>query len=112
MENNVNKETYISIITSIVSVAASQVDGVASISNEAGSIMSRLSLKNKNKSIEVEITPNNQVIISLSINAYYGYQVPSLSCELQDLIVKEVERTTFYTVKAVNVNVVGVVIPS
>lgn len=112
MDSNVKKDTYISIITSTVSVAASRVSGVASISSEAGSIMNRLNLSNSNKSIEVEINQNNLVTITISINAYYGYKIPTLTCELQELIKAEVEKTTFYKVKAVNVNIVGVVFPS
>lgn len=109
---NFNQDTYINIIKSIASVAASQVDGVASISHEAGSILNRLNFKNKNSAIEVEIIGELQVIISLSINAYYGYRVPQITCELQDLIKNEVEKTTFYKVKSVNVHVVGIVFPS
>lgn len=112
MESNVNRDTYISIINSIVSVAASAVDGVASISSEAGSIVDKLNLRKKNQSIEIEITPSDQVVISVDVNAYYGYKIPLLTCELQEMIKNEVEKTTFYKVKAINVNIVGVVFPA
>lgn len=109
MENNVNQETYANIITSVVSVAASRVAGIASISNESGSIMNKLQFKNKSKSIEVEITASNQVIITLSCNIYLGYRVPEVAAEVQEAIKLEVQKTTNYTIKSINVNVVGVV---
>lgn len=108
---NVNKNTYINIITSIVSMASSQVDGVASVSCEAGSLMNRIRSKNQ-RVIDIDITESNQVIISLSINVYNGYSVPKLVCELQEIIKQEVEKATFYKVKSVNVTVIGVVFPS
>lgn len=109
--SNVKKDTYINIITSIVSMASSQVDGVASVSSEAGSLMNRIRAKNQ-RAIDIDITPSNQVVISLSINVYSGYSVPKLSCALQDFIKQEVEKATFYKVKSVNITVIGVVFPS
>lgn len=112
MENNVNQETYSNIITSVVSVAASRVAGIASISNESGSIMSKLHFKNKSKSIEVEITSAGQVIITLSCNVYFGFRVPDVAAELQDTIKAEIEKATNYKIKSININVVGVVFPT
>lgn len=112
MDNNVNQDTYASIITSVVSVAATRVAGVASISNESGSSMNKLRFKNKNKSIEVEITAANQVVITLSCNIHFGYKVPEVAAELQETIRLEVESTTNYKIKSININIVGVVFPT
>lgn len=114
MENNsvdVKKDTYINIITSIVGMASSKVDGVASVSNEAGSLMNRI-MARSHHSIEIDFTPSNQVVISISINVYSSYSVPKLTAELQEIITQEVEKATFFKVKAVNVTVVGAVYAS
>lgn len=114
MDNNsvdVKKDTYINIITSIVGMASSKVDGVASVSSEAGSLMNRIMARNHH-SIEIDFTPSNQVVISMSINVYSNYSVPKLTAELQEIITEEVEKATFFKVKAVNVIVVGAVFAS
>ena len=110
MENNLNKNTYISVISSVATVAASRVEGVASVTNDSGA-MYKLSFKSLSKGIDIEINNLNQVIINISINIKYGYNVPEVVCMVQEQIKKEVESNTSYKVRTINVNVVGVVIP-
>ena len=112
MDNHVNKETYINIITSIITGASARVEGLASIGIDNGSIMDKLSFKNSNRGIEVEFNANDQVIASVAINAKYGYKMPEVISKLQEYIKKEVENTTHYKVKTINVTVVGVAFPS
>lgn len=100
---------YERIIASIASVAAYQVEGVASLSTNSG--RSKL-LKGAGKDVLVTTLNDNRVIIDININAYYGYKVPDLAYDLQNKIKEEVEKATNYTVKSVNVSVVGVVFPS
>lgn len=97
-----------SVISSIISSEASKVKGVASISTESG-ITNKFTSKNGYDGMEIIITSSNMVVISLSINAYYGYALPEVVSELQGLIKKVVEEQTAFKVKAINVNVVGVV---
>ncbi len=112
MGNNVNIDTYLSIMTSIITGSSARVEGVASIGMDNGSIMDKFSFNKSDKGIEVEITSNNQVIVSVVINVKYGYKIPELVSRLQDYIKKEIENTTHYSVKSINVNVVGVTFPS
>ncbi len=112
MENNVNKETYLSIITSIITGSSARVEGVASIGIENGSIMDKFSFKTSDKGIEIEINNNQQVIATIAVNVKFGYKMPELISRLQDYIKKEVESTTCYKVKSININVVGVTFPS
>lgn len=108
MDNTLNQNTYTSLITSIISVAASKVKGVASISTESG-IINKYTSKNNANGIEIVITHTNMVIISLSINAFYGYPLPEIVSELQGSIKREIEEQTNFKVKAININVIGVV---
>ena len=43
------------------------------------------------------------------VNIYYGYVIPVVVCKLQEKIKQEIEKSTFYKVSSVNVNVVGIV---
>ena len=102
-------DTYVNIITSIVGVAASQTEGVASVTNEAGSPLSNIgALRRGSRSIKVDII-NDSVTVEISINAYSTSNVPELVCRLQENVKREIEKSTSYRVKAINVHIVGVV---
>lgn len=108
MDNTLNQNTYTSLIASIISSAASKAKGVASISTESG-IINKFTSKNGYDGMEIVFTQSNMLVISLSINAYFGYPLPEIVSELQSTIKQGVEEQTGYKVKAINVNVIGVV---
>lgn len=99
-------DKYINIITSVAGAAAASVDGVASVSNLPGTLFTNA--KTMDKTIQVFLL-DDFVTIELSLNCYEGYRVPDLVCEVQQTVKSEVEKATRFRVKAVNVNIVGVV---
>ena len=100
---------YISIIGSVAGTAAAACEGVASVSTEPGSLLQGFSRRaSKKSSVNVEILGNN-CYIDISINARYGAPLPELIATLQEKVKTEVEKATFYRVKSVNINIVGVV---
>ncbi len=110
LDNYQTRETYVNIITSVAGSAASQVDGIASVSYEAGLKKSvKLGKNKKNNAITVELYDDMTAIIDVSVNVYYGHVIPMVIAGLQEKIKTEVERATSYKVKAVNVTVAGVV---
>ncbi len=105
-----SNQTYINVISSITGSAASQVDGVVSVtygSTKKQKVGKKSS--SKNKAIDVVIYDNRLVKIEISVNIYYGYVIPVVVCKLQEKIKQEIEKSTFYRVSSVNVNVVGIV---
>jgi len=98
---------YESIIASIASVAAFKVNGVASLSSVAG--MRGKTQRRQPKSVTVTLSEGNSAVIDLYVNAFSGVSVPDLAYDLQQTIVKEVENATKFVVKAVNINVAGIV---
>lgn len=107
MDNTLNQNTYTSLIASIISSSASKAKGVASITTESG-IINKFTSKNGYDGMEIVFTPSNMVVISISINAYFGYSLPEIISELQSTIKQNVEEQTGFKVKAINVNVIGV----
>lgn len=108
-DNYQARETYVNIITSVAGSAASQVEGIASVSYEAGLTRNKKLGKNRNNAITVELYDDMTAIIDISVNVYYGHVIPRVIAGLQEKIKTEVERATSYKVKAVNVTVAGVV---
>ena len=54
-------------------------------------------------------TYENYITIDVYVNAFSGISVPDLAFDIQQTICAEVESATKYKVKAVNVNVAGIV---
>ena len=108
-DNYQARETYVNIITSVAGSAASQVDGIASVSYEGGLTRTKKRGKNRNNAITVELYDDMTAIIDVSVNVYYGHVIPRVIAGLQEKIKTEVERATSYKVKAINVTVAGVV---
>ncbi len=103
----IDDNRYEDIIASIAAVAAFKVNGVASLSGVAG--MEGKAQKKQPKSVIVTMLPGDKVVIDVYVNAFSGVTVPDLAYDLQERIAAEVEKSTKYKVKAVNVNVAGVV---
>jgi uncharacterized alkaline shock family protein YloU len=101
-------EKYENIISSLTASCVAQIDGVADISIDSGSMLGRV-FKSKGNSVQVTLTEKKEAIIDVSFKAYYGYKVPDLAFNIQKAVIEKVETTTPYKVKAVNINVVGVV---
>ena len=108
MENHIDSQKYESIASSIVAAAASQVDGIASITYEPGLIVPSQG-KKKKSAVEVTIV-DNLATINISVNVYYGKVIPVVVCNLQEKVKKEFEAATSLKVKKVNVTVVGSVV--
>lgn len=106
----IDDSRYEDIIASIAGVAAFKVEGVASLSSVAG--MQGKSQKRTPKSVQVFLVGENLVTIDVYINAFYGVNVPDLAYDIQQSVCREVENATSYKIKAVNVNVAGVVFQS
>ena len=98
---------YEDIIASIAAVAAFKVAGVASLSSVAG--MRGKSQRRHPKSVVVAISEGDQVTIDVFVNAFSGVSIPDLAYDLQQTVCTEVEKATKFKVKAVNVNVAGIV---
>lgn len=101
MNGNLLKQ-YENIITSLSTVALSRVEGVVPVSpaKRAG----------KNRGIQVFIEDDNLVTVNVSVNMYHDSNVSDLAYAIQEGIKNDVENATIFKVKAVNVNVVGVII--
>lgn len=102
---------YLKIIESVASIAAYQVEGVASLSNEAGAVFQRNAYVKKGKNSVTAYFKNNQVVLDIYLNAYHNYKVPNLALAVQQRVKDEVEKATSYKVKDINIHIVGIVFP-
>lgn len=104
MPEQFNNEGRISynrnILTSIVALAAQEIEGVANVYNKKG--------KNKNKAgVKIDFNDDG-VFIDVFIKMLSGYNVPDVAFKIQENVKRGVETMTEYKVKNVNITVVGV----
>ena len=100
------------VISTIASVAASEVDGVSALSTLLSSnIKDLLSKKNTSKGIVVEVSDNGDVAVTVNMIVKYNYKIQDVALNFQNQIIRAISDMTNYNVSYVNVNVVGVTIP-
>lgn len=98
------------VIISISAHAASEVDGVVSLSSKPSTdIVDMLSKKNWSKGIKITTNSGNALTIDCNVVISYGYSVVSIAQAVQTAITGAVESMAGVKVTAVNVNVCGIV---
>lgn len=100
------------VISTIAGVAASEVDGVSSLSTLLSSNFKELiSKKNLGKGISVEVADNGDVTVTVNMIVKYNYKIQEVALNVQNQVIRAISDMTNYNVSAVNVNVIGVNIP-
>ena len=94
------------VVASIAGVAASEVEGIASMCNVSGSILSK---KNSNitKGVKVEIG-TEEASVDLYVTVEYGKPIQKAAHEVQEAVRKAIEEMTGLHVVRVDVHVQGV----
>ena len=72
------------VMETIISVAASEVDGVASLGSFATSgIRSMLASKPSTSGIETKMGDDGKLSVAVHVEVYYGYVLPELAAQLR-----------------------------
>jgi uncharacterized alkaline shock family protein YloU len=96
------------VIASVTSLAACEVDGVASLVTADGAQISDIvSKRGLSKGVKLNIT-DDAVVVDVYILVKYGCNVRNVSQKVQDNIKRTLESMTGMTVHAVNVHVSGI----
>lgn len=121
MDNNINPEMFENngtvnisdeVVSVIASLAASEVEGVVSMSGGvAVGFAELLGMKNMSKGVKIT-KDENGIKIDLSIIVEYGAKIPGVAWGVQDKVKSEVESMTGIEVAVVNVSVDAVNIPT
>ena len=102
-----NIEVYSDVIKALVTDAANKVEGVEVIDEKSGTKGRHF----RGEGVSVYIMPNDKVTIDIYANIFYGYSVPDVVSQVQEVASKTVEASTRYTVTSINVTVVSVIFP-
>ena len=96
------------VVAIIAGLAATEVEGVDSMAgNITNELVGKLGMKNLSKGVKVDVTEEH-VSADLSLNIRYGYNIPSVSEQVQEKVSTAIENKTGLTVLDVNVKIAGV----
>ena len=103
------------VIATIAGLAATEVEGVASMvgTSTAGGMVNIFNRKNQNsksltRGVRIELGENNSVSVNLTIIVDYGSPIPEVAGNIQENVKKAIETMSGLTVTSVNVHVSGV----
>jgi len=96
------------VIATIAALAATEVEGVASMSgNITKELVNKLGKKNLSRGVKIEVDTEN-VEVDLALQVEYGYSIPSVSQLVQEKVKSAIETMTGLTVSMVNIRIVSV----
>lgn len=96
------------VVAVIAGIAAMEVEGVASMAgNATKELISKLGMKSLSKGVKVDIL-EDVVTVTMALNLKYGYNVRSVSEQIQEKVKSAIETMTGLEVADVNIRVAGV----
>ncbi len=82
------------VVDIIGGLAATEVEGVDSMAgNITNELVGKLGMKNLSKGVKVDVTENH-VSVDLSLNIRYGFNIPSVSEQVQEKVSAAIENMT------------------
>lgn len=98
------------VIATIVEQAVSEVEGIVGLNVKPGSdIADMIGKKAWGKGIKIIIAEDNSMAVNCNVNIGYGQSVVTVAQAVQDSVAAALESTAGISVKAVNINVCGII---
>ena len=98
------------VVATIAGLAATEVDGVASMSSPSSGfadMFSRKNTRNFTKGVRIDLD-GNRVTVDITIVVEYGSPVPEVARSIQENVKKAIETMTGLNVKTVDIRVAGI----
>jgi uncharacterized alkaline shock family protein YloU len=96
------------VISSIASIAATEIEGVKRVGRDLKSGLAELFGKNFFSAIKVDIFKNEDVKIQIPLIIKYGYNIPEIANRVQENVRLALEKMSNLSIKEINVNVQGI----
>lgn len=97
------------VVETIISIAANEVDGVASVgSSSAGGLRSMFATKPTTQGIEIDVTDDDKLHIGVRVDVYYGYPLPDVAAGIRSSVADAVVCQIGIPVDSVDVYIDGI----
>lgn len=97
------------VVETIVSIAANEVDGVASVGpSSASGLRSVFAGRPSTQGIEIAVDEDDKLQISIRVDVYYGYVLPDLAAGIRKAIFDAVASQVGVPVGSVDVYIDGI----
>lgn len=101
------------VVAIIAGLAATEVDGVASLAgNLTNEIISKAGSNKLAKGVKVLTEDDDVLAIRLSVNIAYGYEIPKICQQIQEKVKSAVENMTGLQVVSVDIKIASVSVAS
>lgn len=97
------------VVAIIAGLAATEVDGVASLAgNLTNELISKAGSNKLAKGVKVTAESEDSLVIRMSINIAFGYEIPKICEQIQDKVKLAVENMTGLNVISVDIKIASV----
>ncbi len=97
------------VVAIIAGLAATEVDGVASIGgNLTNEVISKTGMNKLSKGIRILSSGEGTMDVKVSVNIKYGYEIPKVSKLVQEKVKNAIENMTGLTVNNVDIRIASV----
>lgn len=96
------------VISSISSIAATEVEGVKSVANNLKSGLLEIIGQKSFSAIKVDISKNEEVKVEIPLIIKYGYNIPDVALCVQENVRRALEKMSNLSIKDININVRGI----
>jgi uncharacterized alkaline shock family protein YloU len=96
------------VISSISSIAATEIDGVKRVGRDLRSGFLEMLGKKMYSAIKVDISKNEEVKVEIPLIIKYGYNIPDVAARVQENVRLALEKMSNLSIKEINVNVRGI----
>lgn len=96
------------VISSIASIAATEIEGVKRIGGDFKSGILELVGNKRISGIKVDFDKNGEVKLEIPLIIKYGHNIPEIADKVQGNVHNTVEKMTNLSIKDINVNIQGI----
>ena len=97
------------VVAIIAGLAATEVDGVASLAgNLTNEVISKAGANKLAKGVKVVTEEDDNLAIRMSVNIAYGYEIPKICQQIQEKVKSAVENMTGLQVVSVDIKIASV----
>lgn len=99
------------IILSVINLAAKEIAGVSSLSENFGSAISKWFSNNYYEGVKISYDKQDNIIVDVYLNVFYGYNVSEIAYRVQENIKNSLLAMIDIDINKINVHVLDVEFP-